>query len=113
MIIAIDLDDTIIDSKNVLSGYRMGQPVQGAITSIRRLVTEGHQIFIFTARNVQDPRVKKAVADWLDHFDIPYSGITNIKSPHFQVFIDNRAIQFDTWPQTLHRLTNMQNSDKV
>lgn len=113
MIIAVDFDNTLMSTKNVLKGYRMGQPESGAIAAINRLVAEGHQIFIFTSRDVQNPSAKKAVGDWLDYFKIPYSGITNIKSPHFEVFIDDLAIHFDSWPQVLHHLTNIQNESTI
>lgn len=110
--IAVDFDDTL-HSSTKQPGYRMGIPEPGAIVSMQRLAREGHELWIFTARNVQHPNQKKAVADWLDYFNIPYHGITNVKLPQFQVFIDNRAIQFDTWPQVMARLTKLQQSATV
>ena len=108
MILAIDFDDTLMDTQNVLEGYRMGQPTSGAIAATQRLANRGDKIFIFTARDVQKPQVYKAVEDWLNHFHIPFHGITNIKKPEFDVYIDNRALHFDTWPQVLHRLTSIE-----
>lgn len=105
MVIAVDFDGTIHDPNNKNSGYRMGVPIPGAILSMQRLANSGHTLIIFTARGVQHPNQKKAVADWLDYFKIPFSGITNIKSPAFDLIIDNRAMHFDSWPQVMARLT--------
>jgi hypothetical protein len=108
MYVAIDFDDTLMDTQNVLSGYRMGQPEPGAILATDEIVKMGHQIVIFTARNVQDQRVYKAVADWATHFKIPYSGITNIKSPEFGCIIDNLALNYDkNWPLLVHKLRSL------
>lgn len=107
MIIAIDFDDTIMNPHDKLPGYRMGQPEPGSILSLQRLKLEGNQIYIFTARDVSHPNQKKAVADWLDYFHIPYDGITNVKQPFFDVYIDNRAMHFDSWPQVMTRLRNL------
>ena|ERR1700752_2197960 len=101
MIIAIDFDDTLMDRERVQHGYRMGPPMPGAIVATRRLYDEGHTLIIFTARNVQDNAVYQAVMDWCEHFGIPASGATNIKKPEFDVFIDNRAIAFNSWPQVM------------
>lgn len=99
LILAVDFDQTIKDDSLVHTGYRMGPPAVGAITVLNRLKDAGHQIIIFTARNVQDERVYKAVADWLDYFKIPYHGITNIKKTEFDVYIDNRALHYTSWQQ--------------
>lgn len=94
MVIAVDLDDTLLDRQNKNPGYRMGQPFPGAVAIINQWVKVGHQVVIFTARNVNKPESYKAVSDWLDYYRIPHNGITNIKQPYFDVIIDNRALQF-------------------
>lgn len=99
MNLAIDYDETIQDNREKRPGYRMGPPMPGAVSIINRLHTEGHHITIFTARNVQEPKVKQAVADWLDYFKIPFHDITNIKRSEFDVYIDNRALHFQSWTQ--------------
>jgi len=108
MIVAIDFDDTLMNPHDVATGYRMGRPEKGAVLATQELVRMGHSIVIFTARNVQDPPQRKAVADWLDFFHIPYHGITNIKQPEFDVMVDNRALRFEgDWAITLHRLRGL------
>lgn len=113
MTIAVDFDATLMDRDAVHSGYRMGPPTAGAILAMQRLAAEGHQLWVFTARDVQHPNQKKAVADWLDYFHIPFHGVTNIKRPEFEVFVDDRAIAFDSWPQVMFRLTKLQESSTV
>lgn len=99
MTIAIDFDDTIHDTRNKLPGYRMGQPTLDAVETLQAWAEEGHVLVIFTARNVQDPKVYKAVKDWLDYFKLPYHGITNIKRSEFDLIIDNRAITYTNWAE--------------
>lgn len=103
-VLAIDLDDTIHDTQNVLPGYKMGQPTTGAVDAIKKLHDDGHTIVIFTARNVQDPRVYRAVKDWLGYFKIPHHAITNIKRPEYDLMIDDKALKFEYWAQVLEAL---------
>lgn len=112
-VIAIDFDDTLMDTHNVAPGNRMGAPTPGTIVYTRRLVNSGHTIVVFTARNVLNQRIYKSVSDWLDYFKIPYHGITNVKLPEFEYYIDNRAIHFDTWPQVYARLTKLEANAKM
>src|SRR5690348_8008978 len=99
MNIAIDFDETIMDNHAATPGRRMGPPEPGAVAAITKFHEEGHTIVIFTARNVQDPRVKQAVADWLTYFHIPFHLITNVKQPEFDIYIDNRALHYQSWSQ--------------
>jgi hydroxymethylpyrimidine pyrophosphatase-like HAD family hydrolase len=104
MIIACDFDGTIC-SNQPEEGYRMGVPEPGAILCLTKLVEQGNQIVVFTARNVNRPDVYKAVEDWLKHFKIPYNGITNIKQPYFDVMLDNRGLRFRGWDRAYAGLT--------
>lgn len=113
MNLAVDFDSTIMDPNNKNPGYRMGQPVKGAVLYINRLVKAGHKVYIFTARNVNQPTAHKAVEDWLKYYNIPHHGITNIKQPYFDLIIDNRAIEFTEWAGILtkiHKFDIMQES---
>ena len=89
---------------DIPDGHRMGPPTPGAIMNIQRMVNEGHQIVIFTARNVNRPEPYKAVEDWLVHFGIPFHGITNVKQPYFDVMLDNRGLRFTDWPKAIFDL---------
>lgn len=113
MVIAVDFDDTLCAKREDGSKYRMGKPTEGAILAMRRLQDEGHTLIIFTARNVQIPAAYKAVEDWLIYFKIPYHGITNIKRPEFEVYIDDRALRFTTWVQALSDLRRLTSDMKI
>jgi hypothetical protein len=113
MLIAVDFDGTLCATRKVGSDYKMGAPGEGAILATRRLVDEGHSIVIFTARNVSDPRVYKAVEDWLNYFQIPYSGITNVKRAEFDVYIDDRCLHFTDWEKALSDLAKFQRGLEV
>lgn len=108
--LAIDFDETLMNPSNKQPGYRMGQPEPGAVSTLQRLHSEGHRIIIFTARNVQDPRAKKAVSDWLGYFHIPYHDITNVKRSEYDVYIDNRALHYQSWAQVSQDLDKLENN---
>lgn len=99
MILAIDFDGPICDPTNLKVGFKMGEPMKGAIESIKKLKAEGDEIIVFTARDRFQP-----VEDWLKHFKIPFDCVTNIKPPHAEVFIDDRAIRFTSWEQVMEYL---------
>lgn len=104
MVIAVDFDSTLMNPDHKLKGYRMGQPMPGAVFYTNKLAQMGHEIIIFTARNVNQPSAHKAVEDWLKFFQIPHHGITNIKQPYFDVYIDDRALHFDRWEGMLTKI---------
>lgn len=99
MILAIDFDDTIHDTRNVWDGYKLGRPVEGAQSAMRKLREEGHTLIIHTVWGAQ----KKAIADWLFYFNIPYDDITSQK-PAADRYIDNKGLRFRDWRQTLEEL---------
>lgn len=97
--IAIDFDSTIHDPFNVKKGYKMGQPVPGAVDALTYLKDQGHYIIIFPtwADNMQR---RKAIVDWLNYFKVPFDDITSVK-PDADLYIDNRGLRFETWAQSL------------
>lgn len=102
MIISIDFDNTIHDTKNVSPGYKMGKPIEGAIEAVKKLKKSGNEIVILSAR-ASNESSKKAISDWLDYFDIPYDEVTNVKESS-DVYIDDKAIHFDNWENVLSQL---------
>lgn len=99
MKIAIDLDGTIHDPFNVNKGYKMGQPIPGATQAIKYLQDRGHEIIIFPTWADNQQR-RKAIVDWLTYFQVPFDDITSVK-PDADFYIDNNAIRFESWAQTL------------
>jgi hypothetical protein len=106
MQIAVDFDGVIHDNRPaaIPAGRRMGPPIPGALDAIRALVSGGHTVTIFTAR-AKGPTEVQAVAQWLSFFGFPPNlAITNRKLSQFQVFIDDRAVHFTDWPETLAKV---------
>ena len=94
MILAIDFDDTIHDSKHPPSGRKMGPPMEGAREALQEFKRQGHTIIIHTVWGTDDKR--KVIVDWMNFFGIPYDEITNLK-PNAAVFIDDKAYHFTAW----------------
>lgn len=86
----------------------MGPAIPGAIVAINKLIEEGHEIYIFTGRDVQIDRVKQAVIDWLNYFGIAVHGITNIKDPSWDVMLDDRGLRFTDWTKALGDLKKIE-----
>lgn len=97
--IAIDFDGTIHDPFNVKEGYKMGQPVPGAIEAVKRLKEQGHEIIIFPTWADNQQR-RQALVNWLNYFQVPFDDITSVK-PDVDFYIDNNAVRFENWAQTL------------
>ena len=103
MVLAIDFDHTIHNPDDVKPGFRMGEPMPGAVDALLTLHRHGDTIIIFTARDRFQP-----VEEWLQHFGIPYSRVTNVKPPEAEVFIDDRGLRFrGDWSVTLDELAQI------
>lgn len=96
MILAIDFDNVLCNSHNVKPGFRMGEPMEGAVESMQRLKRKGNTLIIHTIRGDRPDHV----ANWLKHFGIPYDQITNVK-PNADWFIDDKAIPFTSWAELI------------
>lgn len=95
MRIAIDYDGVIhdlpgIERKHDLDGT---EPKLDAVGALWWLIAEGHDVWIFTARPVEEhPQIKK----WLEKWGFPKLRITNIKEPA-TIYLDDRAVRFTNW----------------
>lgn len=97
--IAVDLDGVIHDPTNKLPGYKMGQPVQGAVGALTMLKAQGALIVIHTVWGDTDAK-REAISKWCQFFKIPYDVITNVK-PTCDVYIDDHGYRFENWDETL------------
>lgn len=100
MTIYVDYDRTIHDNNNRPDGKKLGKPILGAKESLQQLKDEGHEIVVFTVRAKEDTRF---LEDWFRYFGIPYDSITNIKGAA-DFYIDDKAIHFDNWEDTLNKI---------
>lgn len=99
MILAIDFDGTLHDITHPIAGKRMGEPIAGALQAMEDLYDQGHRIIIYTVR-AATKQGKEVVEEWLDHFGIDFHDITAVK-PNADMFIDDRAVRFETWEQVM------------
>lgn len=111
--IAVDFDGVIHSySRGWKDGSIYGPPVRGAFGSLEYLMKH-YAVFIFTSRDC------KQVAEWLEdkggfttETSVPPDGfwnekgillVTMLKLPAV-AYIDDRAIEFKNWDDTLKRL---------
>jgi glycerol-3-phosphate cytidylyltransferase len=99
MTYCFDLDETICYSSS--SGprdYSLAQPYPPVVDQINKLYKEGHTITIFTARGGTSGK------DWhgvtlaqLKSWSLKYHTLIDKGKPHFDLFIDDKAINTQDW----------------
>jgi Fe-S-cluster formation regulator IscX/YfhJ len=114
LVIYIDYDGVICHFEKFPSSQRM---MDGAVEAVRKLKAAGHTVVIYSTRsNCQinhKSRSAQMVAEMkesLDRHGIPYDAIADHK-PAWDVIIDDRAIRFKDWQQTLIELDDFQALD--
>lgn len=85
--LAIDFDG-VIHKYGGWQGGLLQDPIRGAKEFIEGFLKSGMEVVIFSTR---DPEV---IRGWLFLHKFPILRITNIKEQHFDVFLDDRAINF-------------------
>jgi hypothetical protein len=96
MKIAIDFDGTIIERTGFPRklNFLKDKPTKGCLDAVSWLISEGHEIYILTARTEEEFSLVK---DWLDNNNFPSIEITNKKKPGTRLYIDDRSIRFTNW----------------
>jgi capsule biosynthesis phosphatase len=112
MRIVVDLDGTICHLKHQDESYSQVQPIPGAVTALRRLKEEGHEIIIYTARNMKtfNGNTGKVIAnigaitmDWLNKHQVPHDEIVFGK-PYGDLYIDDLALAFTNWEDMMSKI---------
>lgn len=117
--IAIDFDGVIHNYERW--GPVIGKPIDGAFDCIRTLITK-HPIYVFCARDeyAMEGVGLNAIPQWFErhelgiptYLNVAHNGfwedkskilITNRKIPA-SVYIDDRGLHFQNWPQTMKEL---------
>lgn len=101
--LAVDFDSVIHDPFNVPKGYKLGQPVEGAVKALQGLKRQGAIIVIHSVWAATEKQCE-AISKWCRYFDVPYDFITNQK-PDCDFYIDDRAIHHTSWQNTLQEIT--------
>lgn len=103
--IAVGFDSVLMDPKNKLPGYKLGQPIQGAVGSLNALKDKGALIVIFSAWADTDAR-RHTISEWCRFFKIPYDVITNVK-PTVDISIDINNYKFTSWDDALEKVNSL------
>jgi len=99
-------------SKGYFNAQIYDLPTEDAKEALQFLKNEGFEIVIFSSRVScsEHPETCKvneqAIRDWLDKNSIPFDMITSDKL-HALVYIDDRAIRFSSWGDTIEFLKSL------
>jgi len=112
-IIAIDFDGVIHSFElGFHDGTIYGTPIPGSIESIKK-ISKKYKIVIYTAKAKKDrPLINgktgiELVWEWLKKYDIDqYVQEVTAEKPRAICYIDDKAIRFIDWNQTLNDLLN-------
>ncbi|MBU0637917.1 MAG: hypothetical protein KKB50_03565 [Planctomycetes bacterium] len=100
--IMVDLDGVICSEERVFD-RPLAKPIDGAREALQQLRAAGHTIVVYTARGWAEYRVTK---QWLDDHDMVYDAI-HMGKPIGHVWIDDRALRFENWNDTLAQFTRL------
>ena len=108
-VIAIDFDGVIHDNnKGYHDGTIYGEPISGAVQSIKELSGMGFIIKVFTCKcHPGRPLVNKKtgtdlVIEWLEeHALLEYIEEVVWGKPHAAVYIDDKGYRFENWQNTM------------
>lgn len=115
-VIAIDFDGFIHSFElGFHDGTIYGTPIPGSIESIKK-ISKKYKIVIYTAKAKKDrPLINgktgiELVWEWLKKYDIDqYVQEVTAEKPRAICYIDDKAIRFIDWNQTLNDLLNFTN----
>jgi hypothetical protein len=99
MILSIDLDGTLCTEEKTFE-RALAKPIPGASEALQKLIDAGHTVVIYSARSWSELRMTEA---WLKDNGMPYHGL-HLGKPVADFFIDDRAVSFTGWDNTLHEL---------
>ncbi len=107
VVIAVDFDNVIHKyEKGWNGGVLYGKPVAGAIAGLNKLRSRVDEVYILTARAVDEESAKE-VKEWLEVWGVENTDtleVSNIKKPA-TVYVDDRALRFTNWPDILRYWT--------
>lgn len=94
--IAVDLDGTLAQYER--GTYRagiIGAPIPPMVEAVQKALRAGDQVTIFTAR-AKTPAEVRAVEAWSEKYIGRKLPVTNVKSPDFSEFWDDRAKEIES-----------------
>lgn len=114
-IIAIDFDGVIHNhDKGFHDGTIYGEPINGALQSLKLLREMGFVIKIFSCKcHPERPLIdkksgKELVIEWLEkHDSLQYVDEVVWGKPHAMIYIDDKGYRFENWNDTIKFMENM------
>jgi len=97
--IMVDLDGVICTEERTFE-RALAQPIDGAREALQQLKAAGHTIIVYTGRGWPEYRMTR---QWLDDHGMVYDAI-HMAKPIAHVWIDDRAVRFTDWADTLKQL---------
>jgi hypothetical protein len=88
--IGVDLDGTLARYTGWKGATKIGKPIPRMVRRVRRWVSHGKKVKLFTAR-ADDERSVNAIKKWLKDNELPDLEVTNLKDQDCIEFWDDRA----------------------
>ena len=92
-VVAIDMDGVICKEERTFD-RPLAEPIPGAVDAVNSIHKSGHTVIIWTARGWEQ---FKTTQDWLRRYEVSYD-VLLMGKPLVDIFIDDRAIRFRSWP---------------
>ena len=95
--IGVDLDGTLARYEGYKGAEVIGSPVPAMVDRVKRMLAEGKNVKIFTARISEDPtgRAKAAIEAWAHQYIGEALPVTDVKDAHMTQMWDDRAVQVE------------------
>lgn len=91
--VAVDLDGTLAKDNGWKGAEHIGEPIKPMLDLVRKLLDDGEEVVIFTARvHDGEKSTKEHIAQWLKDHGLPDLEITNEKRPDMEKFYDDKAV---------------------
>jgi hypothetical protein len=105
-----------VDFDGVIHRYRYGwsdgtiydKPVSGCLSTMEELQDHFDEVVIFSTRafdktinGVLQKNQIEEMREWLAYYNVPYSRIATEGKPIADYYIDDNAIRFESWNQTI------------
>jgi hypothetical protein len=113
--IAVDFDRVLFTHESWQGHFHVGDPIPGAIEALNQFHEMGFKIMIWTTRAQKD-----IIANACNNAKIPYDYINenpnqppeiNPSKPVADYYIDDRAVTFRSWPETVMEIKHRENHD--
>jgi glycerol-3-phosphate cytidylyltransferase len=96
MIYCFDLDNTICATNS--NDYKSSIPYNKVINAINKLYSENNKILIYTARGgTSKIDYNSLTITQLQEWGVKYHELIDKNKPHFDIFIEDKAINAKTW----------------